>query len=51
VQTFGLQQQFLQHGERAEILADQGLTPQHLAREITAAVVRRTPELAHDART
>jgi len=46
VKTFGLPQQFLQHGERAEILAEHGLTPQHLAREITAAVARRTPELA-----
>jgi 1-deoxy-D-xylulose-5-phosphate synthase len=50
VKTFGLPQQFLQHGERAEILADHGLTPQHLAREITAAVARRTPELAHGPR-
>ncbi len=48
VKTFGLPQQFLQHGERAEILADQGLTPQHLAREITAAVTRRMPELVPD---
>jgi 1-deoxy-D-xylulose-5-phosphate synthase len=46
VQVFGLPQQFIQHGERAEILADHGLTPQHLAIQITAAVVRRTPELA-----
>jgi 1-deoxy-D-xylulose-5-phosphate synthase len=46
VRTFGLPQQFLQHGERAEILAEHGLTPQHLAMEITAAVVRLTPELA-----
>ena len=50
VKTFGLPQQFLQHGERAEILADQGLTPQHLAIQITAAVARRTPELAHGPR-
>ncbi len=50
VQTFGLPQQFLEHGERAEILATHGLTPQHLAREITAAVARRTPELAHHPR-
>jgi 1-deoxy-D-xylulose-5-phosphate synthase len=46
--TFGLPQQFLAHGDRAEILDDAGLTPQHLAREITAAVARRTAELAHD---
>ncbi len=46
--TFGLPQQFLAHGERAQILDAAGLTPQHLARDITAAVARRTPELAHD---
>jgi 1-deoxy-D-xylulose-5-phosphate synthase len=49
--TFGLPQEFIEHGERAEILADAGLTPQHLAREITEAVARRTPELAHDQRS
>ena len=44
--TFGLPQEFLDHGERAEILAEAGLTPQHLAIQITAAVARRTPALA-----
>jgi 1-deoxy-D-xylulose-5-phosphate synthase len=48
VKNFGLPQQFLAHGDRGEILADAGLTPQHLARLITEAVARRTPELAHD---
>jgi 1-deoxy-D-xylulose-5-phosphate synthase len=48
--TFGLPQEFLAHGDRAEILDDAGLTPQHLAREITEAVARRTAELAHDRR-
>ena len=48
--TFGLPQQFLAHGERAQILDEAGLTPQHLAREITEAVARRTAELAHDQR-
>jgi 1-deoxy-D-xylulose-5-phosphate synthase len=46
--TFGLPQEFLQHGERGEILEQAGLTPQHLARKITEAVARQTPELAHD---
>jgi 1-deoxy-D-xylulose-5-phosphate synthase len=50
VKTFGLPQQFIAHGDRAQILDDAGLTPQHLAREITEAVARRTPELAHDQR-
>jgi 1-deoxy-D-xylulose-5-phosphate synthase len=47
VRTFGLPQEFLSHGKREEILADAGLDPQHLAREITEAVARLTPELEH----
>jgi 1-deoxy-D-xylulose-5-phosphate synthase len=39
--TFGLPQEFLEHGSRDEILTDLGLTPQHLARQITEAVARR----------
>jgi 1-deoxy-D-xylulose-5-phosphate synthase len=46
--TFGLPQEFLAHGDRAEILADLGLTPQHLARQITEVVARRTPDLVSD---
>jgi 1-deoxy-D-xylulose-5-phosphate synthase len=48
VRTFGLPQEFLDQGERGQILDDQGLAPQHLARAITEAVARRTPEFAHD---
>ncbi|HUZ39466.1 MAG TPA: 1-deoxy-D-xylulose-5-phosphate synthase [Streptosporangiaceae bacterium] len=47
VRTFGLPQEFLAHGKREEILADTGLVPQHLARQITEAVARLTPELEH----
>jgi 1-deoxy-D-xylulose-5-phosphate synthase len=47
VQTYGLPQQFLDHAKREEILEDVGLVPQHLARRITEAVARLTPELAH----
>ena len=43
--TFGLPQEFLAHGERGQILDDLGLTPQHLARQITEAVARRTRDL------
>src|SRR6185437_595625 len=43
VKTFGLAQEFLTHGSRAEILEAAGLTPQHLARQLTEAVARRTP--------
>ena len=49
VKTFGLPQEFLDHGSRPDILAAAGLTPQHLARQITEAVARRTPESAADA--
>jgi 1-deoxy-D-xylulose-5-phosphate synthase len=48
VRTFGLPQQFLAHGKREEIMDEAGLTPQHLARRITEAVARITPELAHN---
>jgi 1-deoxy-D-xylulose-5-phosphate synthase len=41
--TFGLPQEFLGHGDRQAILAEAGLTPQHLARQITEIV-------AHSAR-
>jgi 1-deoxy-D-xylulose-5-phosphate synthase len=40
--TFGLPQEFLEHGERGQILDDLGLAPQHLARAITEAVARLT---------
>jgi 1-deoxy-D-xylulose-5-phosphate synthase len=46
VKTFGLEQAFLDHGTRDEILEAAGLTPQHLARQLTEAVARRTPESA-----
>jgi 1-deoxy-D-xylulose-5-phosphate synthase len=46
VKTFGLAQVFLDHGTRDEILEAAGLTPQHLARQLTEAVARRTPEAA-----
>ena len=46
VKTFGLPQQFLAHGTRDEVLDEVGLVPQHLARDITEAVARLTPELA-----
>src|SRR5487761_425376 len=43
VKTFGLAQEFLTHGTRDEILEAAGLNPQHLARQLTEAVPRRTP--------
>ncbi len=46
VRTFGLPQEFLEHGERADLLEDAGLAPQHIARVITELVARRAPGLA-----
>ena len=43
VKTFGLPQRFLTHGDRGEVLEEAGLTPQHLARQLTEAVARRAP--------
>jgi 1-deoxy-D-xylulose-5-phosphate synthase len=48
VRTFGLPQEFLEHGERGELLEDYGLSPQHLARAITEAVARSTLDFAHE---
>ncbi|HEX3751802.1 MAG TPA: 1-deoxy-D-xylulose-5-phosphate synthase [Streptosporangiaceae bacterium] len=43
VKTYGLPQRFLAHGDRSEVLEEAGLTPQHLARQLTEAVARRAP--------
>jgi 1-deoxy-D-xylulose-5-phosphate synthase len=42
VKTFGLPQEFLAHGTRAEVLEDAGLTSQQLALHVTEAVALRT---------
>jgi 1-deoxy-D-xylulose-5-phosphate synthase len=46
VKTFGLAQEFLDHAAREQILEAAGLTSQHLARQLTEAVARRSPEAA-----
>jgi 1-deoxy-D-xylulose-5-phosphate synthase len=51
VKTFGLPQEFLAHGTRDEVLDEAGLTPQHLARQITEAVARRSPGDDHETAT
>jgi 1-deoxy-D-xylulose-5-phosphate synthase len=48
VKTFGLPQEFLTHGTRAEVLDEAGLTPQQLALRITEAVARRSSGEAPD---
>ncbi len=40
IREFGIEQQFLDHGSRAELLEELGLTPQHIARYAVEAVVR-----------
>ncbi|HEY2507930.1 MAG TPA: 1-deoxy-D-xylulose-5-phosphate synthase [Streptosporangiaceae bacterium] len=45
VRTYGIRQEFLEHGERGELLEGLGLTAQHLARQITEMVAMRAPEL------
>jgi 1-deoxy-D-xylulose-5-phosphate synthase len=42
VKTFGLAPEFLAHGTRDALLEAAGLNPQHLARQLTEAVARRT---------
>jgi 1-deoxy-D-xylulose-5-phosphate synthase len=48
VRTFGLAQDFLEHGERSAILDAQGLTAQHLARRLTEMVASGAPDLADE---
>lgn len=48
VKTFGLPQEFLSHAKREEILAETGLVAQDIARKVTEAVARLTPEFEHD---
>ncbi len=48
VRTFGLPQNFLEHGERADLLARFGLAPQQIARVITEMVAGRSAELAQE---
>jgi 1-deoxy-D-xylulose-5-phosphate synthase len=48
VRTFGIAQRFLEHGDRAELLEDQGLAPQQLARVITEMVAMRMPAPDHE---
>jgi 1-deoxy-D-xylulose-5-phosphate synthase len=39
VTELGLPDEFLEHGSRAEILEEAGLTPQHIARDVVAQVL------------
>ncbi|HWG14279.1 MAG TPA: 1-deoxy-D-xylulose-5-phosphate synthase [Streptosporangiaceae bacterium] len=48
VKTFGLPQRFMTHGDRNDVLEEAGLTPQHLARQLTEAVAHRSPADAAD---
>ncbi|RNL85025.1 1-deoxy-D-xylulose-5-phosphate synthase [Halostreptopolyspora alba] len=44
VRTYGIPQEFLDHGKRDRLLAGMGLTPQDLARRLTETVTRRTDD-------
>ncbi|GAA3728101.1 1-deoxy-D-xylulose-5-phosphate synthase [Salinactinospora qingdaonensis] len=44
VRTFGIAQEFLDHAKRDAILADMGLSPQHLARKLIGIVSHHTEE-------
>jgi 1-deoxy-D-xylulose-5-phosphate synthase len=44
IRTYGIPQRFLEHAKRAKILSEIGLTSQDIAREITEAVAKRSPE-------
>jgi 1-deoxy-D-xylulose-5-phosphate synthase len=48
LRTFGLPQQFLEHGERGQVLALAGLTSQQVSRAITEAVAKLTADLMPD---
>jgi 1-deoxy-D-xylulose-5-phosphate synthase len=47
IREFGIEQQFLAHGSRAELLEELRLTPQDIARYAVEAVVRGEPSLEH----
>jgi 1-deoxy-D-xylulose-5-phosphate synthase len=40
---FGIDQRFLDHGSRTEVLAECGLTPQDIARQLIEETARRSP--------
>src|SRR5215218_4308490 len=44
LREFGIEQRFLEHGSRAELLAKLRLTPQHIARYAVEAMVRNDVE-------
>jgi 1-deoxy-D-xylulose-5-phosphate synthase len=47
IREFGIEQRFLGHGSRAELLEELRLTPQDIARYAVEAVVRGEPSLEH----
>jgi 1-deoxy-D-xylulose-5-phosphate synthase len=50
LREFGIPQEFLPHGGRAELLKEIGLTPQHIARYAVEAVVRADEPLEQPSR-
>ncbi len=49
IREFGIAQEFIHHGSRAELLEELGLTPQHIARYAVEAIVRNEDMLSDSA--
>jgi len=51
IREFGIEQRFLEHGSRSELLAELRLTPQHIARYAVEAIVRSETEPSRSSAT
>jgi 1-deoxy-D-xylulose-5-phosphate synthase len=51
LREFGIEQRFLEHGSRAELLEELRLTPQHIARYAVEAIVRSETEPSRSSTT
>lgn len=51
IREFGIEQRFLEHGSRSELLAELRLTPQHIARYAVEAIVRGETEPSRSSAT
>ena len=48
LREFGVEQEFLEHGARAELLAQLGLAPQDIARTVVETIVAQDSDVSHD---
>src|SRR5215204_6186831 len=51
IREFGIEQRFLEHGSRSDLLAELRLTPQHIARYAVEAIVRGETEPSRSSAT